>query len=1181
MTIPVAPFGTDLSAPSQTAVSSVQVREASAEGNIDGGDGAPAERCVLTVLGAQDSTALYAKQEQETLPTNASTHVGDRSSPGSTNEIVSKNWVDEVSDDASEDDEEIPRIPASGNIRDDLATLLEDDLEFTGEFSFHRAYSTAPNPSLNIDDLGTIGLPLSPRDAAAIKFSSDQAPFGMADRTLVDKSVRDTWEIDGKRVQFENPAWQSFLDDTVRDVCQVLGVNFEASHPRCDLYKLLLYEAGSHTEKADGMFATIVVVLPSRFTGGAVCVSHGDISKHAVKQVTSGYRLALSFNLIHTTSSLRPAVRECSITSELRHILLSWKEAEGNEETPKKIIRLLDHKYSEANLSGSALKGPDAHLIALLENVATPLGFCLGLANLNFTQRGYGMESGGYGRRRRRYGYNSEPEDSDVEMTDLVSEVVDIEHLVDLDGDWIQGSLEYKLEEVIPDGLEAGSLERFYRRTVLVIWPESAHFDLLHGSKAFAFACAQLSASTSQDPTEEEAELANIVLARSNASRAKDVVSSVCRVALTWKDFSLWFRGVRACDAETSIGTLQADNILRAVATFGFDEIQPCLERTVERDPSNTRVLKFLDRFEEWVASQGSAELAALTASWFEIVRENRLDDVKSVAHDKPDVLLTTVLKYRGADFLEQTIFPLVKQCSNCVLLLSYAVTLYGEGGIPAESRVCMAKAILRDCLSKLDFYPAIRRKRPSNHRATYGREPSDESQQLEKARPYLKACIVLDCAELFPIAVQKLLALDDLAEDLVYRRVKHVLLPLVAYVGELARSRPGCQPVPDLRKLCEEAVSLSLRNFATNPWSLTQTDVSSLVQVAVEGGQPDLVLTWITPKLEALDLKDTQLREIVEGLHAKRAVIDPAGTNLNPNWIGTTSLTTQALPMYHAYGTSSANRAKPAVDALDFCLKTQLAPLLPDIRGLLLKHKQPLTSPLFVSAFRTIMLYWAEKVLGPRPPNTASKHLEADPQLAVLMRRVSRCPQISYRGHIEKFLQSHARAIATYSTIRTTPQGLKVTKLPAIVAPARWVEHQKQGLDMLKSISADPAEIQAILGPKHAEVSALLQGRGPVGATKSATFSNVPSGALSAAVAPQPFDSLNVAAAVAASSNQSKKLSTAGTIHGNWQQQSAQAQGERTSSLAALPASSRLDTGPPAKRRKTTYDEKDVIDLT
>lgn len=32
---------------------------------------------------------------------------------------------------------------------------------------------------------------------------------------------------------------------TVKSVCDTLGVNYEASNPRFELYKLLLYETGS------------------------------------------------------------------------------------------------------------------------------------------------------------------------------------------------------------------------------------------------------------------------------------------------------------------------------------------------------------------------------------------------------------------------------------------------------------------------------------------------------------------------------------------------------------------------------------------------------------------------------------------------------------------------------------------------------------------------------------------------------------------------------------------------------------------------------------------------------------------------------------------------------------------------------------------------------------------------
>ena len=225
------------------------------------------------------------------------------------------------------------------------------------------------------------------------------------------------------------------------------------------------------------MFATIVIVLPSRFTGGTVCVSHGDLNstfehcansltqttvlawytdvEHQVKAVTSGYRLALSFNLIHTTNALRPALAShTAVSRRLQRILLSWKQAEQN--APDKIIYVLAHKYSHANLSGSALKGLDAHLVALLENVGRPLGFGMGLANLTCTESGIAVDNGGgcgYGR-RRRYGRYDDDDDDDVYMEEVESRSVQIEHLVDISGHLIQAKLDFRNEtKTIPSDL--------------------------------------------------------------------------------------------------------------------------------------------------------------------------------------------------------------------------------------------------------------------------------------------------------------------------------------------------------------------------------------------------------------------------------------------------------------------------------------------------------------------------------------------------------------------------------------------------------------------------------------------------------------------------------------------------------------------------------------------------------
>ena len=129
------------------------------------------------------------------------------------------------------------------------------------------------------------------------------------------------------------------------------------------------------------MFATIVVVLPTPFTGGDAYLSHSgqkvvlntsgqSLSKttvlawytdvmHEIKPIMSGYRVALSYNLVHTTTSLRPSLTDnAGPLLKLRHVLLSWKQ--NDEDDLDRLVIKLDHDYSHANLSASALKGSDA-----------------------------------------------------------------------------------------------------------------------------------------------------------------------------------------------------------------------------------------------------------------------------------------------------------------------------------------------------------------------------------------------------------------------------------------------------------------------------------------------------------------------------------------------------------------------------------------------------------------------------------------------------------------------------------------------------------------------------------------------------------------------------------------------------------------------------------------------------
>ena len=129
----------------------------------------------------------------------------------------------------------------------DLEEALDDqNFTFNGTFYHAGLLTTAPNPCLEISGLGLIGLPLSERDAQAIASSANLAPFGHGERTVVDKTVRDTWEVDPSKVRFTNPHWEPYLRSTVvHEVCKTLGVPIGNHPPKLELHKLLLYEKGS------------------------------------------------------------------------------------------------------------------------------------------------------------------------------------------------------------------------------------------------------------------------------------------------------------------------------------------------------------------------------------------------------------------------------------------------------------------------------------------------------------------------------------------------------------------------------------------------------------------------------------------------------------------------------------------------------------------------------------------------------------------------------------------------------------------------------------------------------------------------------------------------------------------------------------------------------------------------
>src|SRR5438270_6690320 len=177
-------------------------------------------------------------------------------------------------------------------------------------------------PAIDVDGAGRIAFPLLPEQAERLVAVAEAAPYGRGEDTVVDRDVRRTWQLDSSRVRIGGRHWDKTLAELVADAALGLGVSEPVA---ADFYKLLVYDAGSFfvghrdTEKVPGMFATMVLVLPSTYSGGELIITHlgrkmvldtrpeepSEIGfaafyadcVHEVRPIIAGCRLTLVYNL--------------------------------------------------------------------------------------------------------------------------------------------------------------------------------------------------------------------------------------------------------------------------------------------------------------------------------------------------------------------------------------------------------------------------------------------------------------------------------------------------------------------------------------------------------------------------------------------------------------------------------------------------------------------------------------------------------------------------------------------------------------------------------------------------------------------------------------------------------------------------------------------------------------------
>jgi hypothetical protein len=385
-------------------------------------------------------------------------------------------------------------------------------------------------PALVVKGMGAVSFPVPPAQARKLVSVAERAPYGRGDETLVDEGVRKVWQIAPQQVSLGGKGWERSLKELISRVAVELGC--ESRSVAAEFYKLLIYDKGGFfvahrdTEKAPRMFGTLVVALPSAHKGGDLLVRHagresvvslcnsdpGEVRyaafyadcEHEVRPVTSGYRVCLVYNLVQTARSGLPAPPDNRQAVESAVKLLEpWTASDGE---PRKLVYLLEHRYTQAALSFAGLKGTDAARASVLKEAAWRAGCALHLGIVHIEESGwaeYSGDGGYHSRGRRQRGWDEDEPEDDLDDTGddedfEIGEVCDGRYFI---AEWRNasdrpvafGEIPLEDDEVLPAGAldqakpdeqhfaeatgnEGASFERTYLRAGLVLWPEE-RFD--------------------------------------------------------------------------------------------------------------------------------------------------------------------------------------------------------------------------------------------------------------------------------------------------------------------------------------------------------------------------------------------------------------------------------------------------------------------------------------------------------------------------------------------------------------------------------------------------------------------------------------------------------------------------------------------------------------------------------
>lgn len=411
---------------------------------------------------------------------------------------------------------------------DEILAALES-VETSGSFCTNKNVASN-NFDIKLSKIGALTFPIPDTQIQALISIAKPAKFGWKDQTILDKEIRNVWEIPKNKVSIGKKQWQAKIEPLLEQFKTDLGLP-KKSKLTADLHNMLIYETGhffkphQDTEKVEGMIATLVIILPTAHEGGELIIDHLGVKKtfkyspsalnklsciafyadcyHEVKKVKAGVRVSLTYNLIlEKYKGNVDILFDHDFESKLKKSLMNHFFSENQPASsgyqdikPPKVVYLLDHQYTQHSLNWDCLKNNDEIKVNALLKLADQLDLTahLVLADMKETwDCEFDYEEYRY---RKKRGYDEDEEegtptyimDSNTELKYWINrqgEPVSLKAFTPANNEicWTgaNNNLEpYQSEYESWQGNYGNTLDRWYHRAAIILWRKNDYYPIL------------------------------------------------------------------------------------------------------------------------------------------------------------------------------------------------------------------------------------------------------------------------------------------------------------------------------------------------------------------------------------------------------------------------------------------------------------------------------------------------------------------------------------------------------------------------------------------------------------------------------------------------------------------------------------------------------------------------------